>query len=242
MPLQPPSLDAEVGGASSNSYLEVDEAEELLSQYPQNTQTAAWFALTADEKARGLIAATMVIDGLPFVGCKADRAQRLQFPRHIAGYRWSEAGVAEIPPEVKVATSFLAVHLGQGGGGIFAFGDGANVGTGATGLDQFDSVTLGPISVKLKDDNTLKNNFGDLRSMVPPAVLSLLQPFLGGAAGVYSGLNYRDTVARRTRCGLFGASNYTGTMRVVDGKVYVRPEIGSGWASWQSGTSSSGGL
>ena len=242
MPYQPPTLDATVGGPASNSYLDQALAEQILSQYPQSEGIAAWFELTAEQKDQSLIAATLTLDGLDYAGSQCSCEQRLSFPRLIQSCSCSVSSCTTIPFEIQAATALQAAHVGATGGSLFQVGGGgASTGGGGAGLDQFEQVTLGPITVRMKQDASSSDVYGDLRSQIPSLVLNMIQPFLkgGGAAGVYQGINSRQSSAALLQGG--GRTAYSGTMRITKGQVAVRPGIGAGWASWQSGTSTGGG-
>jgi hypothetical protein len=241
MPAQSPTLDATVGGATSNSYLERAIAEQILSQYPQSTGIAAWFELTDDQKDQSLIAATLTLDGLSYSGGKCSCEQRLAWPRQISHCACTISSCASIPFDVQAAASLMAAQLGATGGGLFDVGSGGSASGGSSGLDQFEQVTLGPITVRMKQDATFNSNVnGDTREQIPTMVLSMLQPYMkGGDYGVYQGGNTRQSagVLLQGR----GRSAYSGTMRMSAGTVSVRPQFGPGWASWQQGTSHGGG-
>ncbi len=241
MPAQSPILDATVGGAVSNSYLERVIAEQILSQYPQSTGIAAWFELTDDQKDQSLIAATLTLDGLSYAGTKCSCEQRLLWPRQITQCSCTISGCTSIPFDVQAATSLTAAHLGAAGGGLFDVGSGGTAGGGSSGLDQFEQVTLGPITVRMKQDTAFGvSGNGDIRDQIPTMVLTMLKPYMkGDQFGVYQGSNTRQSAAALLQG--YGRSGYSGTMRIRSGSVSVRPEVGTGWASWQQGTSNGAG-
>ena len=241
MPAQSPLLDATVGGPAANSYLERATAEQILSQYPQSTGIAAWFDLSDDQKDQSLIAATLTLDGLSYAGQQCSCEQRLSWPRQISHCSCAVSSCTSIPFDVQAAASLMAAQLGPTGGSLFDVGSSGSASGGGSGLDQFEQVTLGPITVRMKQDASFSNNVdGDTRGQIPTIVLSMLKPYLkGGDFGVYQGSNTRQSSAALLQG--YGRSAYSGTMRIRPGSVSVRPEVGSGWASWQQGTSSSGG-
>ena len=241
MPAQSPLLDATVGGPAANSYLERATAEQILSQYPQSTGIAAWFDLSDDQKDQSLIAATLTLDGLSYAGQQCSCEQRLSWPRQISHCSCAVSSCTSIPFDVQAAASLMAAQLGPTGGSLFDVGGSGSASGGGSGLDQFEQVTLGPITVRMKQDASFSNNVdGDTRGQIPTIVLSMLKPYLkGGDFGVYQGSNTRQSSAALLQG--YGRSAYSGTMRIRPGSVSVRAEVGSGWASWQQGTSSSGG-
>lgn len=74
-----PTLDATVGGATSNSYVDVSSADEY---FDNRLHTATWDAASADDRARSLIMATTGLDyRIDWDGIKADTEQALAWPR-----------------------------------------------------------------------------------------------------------------------------------------------------------------
>lgn len=71
-------LDSTVGGASSNSYVSVDDAGNYQEGRYHN---AAWFQLTVDTQEVLLVQATTILDRQHWAGRKATKAQRLSWPR-----------------------------------------------------------------------------------------------------------------------------------------------------------------
>lgn len=114
-----------VGGASSNSYIAVSEADTYLDNL-QYTLTE-WDALEDEEKEFRLSTAALLINTLPLRGAKACRDQRLEFPRWWRtddGYptyedsyiEYSEIAAAGytspvVPQEIKDAQIQLSYHL-----------------------------------------------------------------------------------------------------------------------------------
>lgn len=73
------TIIATVGGATTNSYVTLAEAELYFETLPA---VAAWVAATNDAKNRLLITAARVLDScVQFNGYKADNAQAMQWPR-----------------------------------------------------------------------------------------------------------------------------------------------------------------
>ncbi len=100
-------LDATVGGADSNSYATVSEADayHVGHLYPE-----AWTAATADQKVNALITATRLLDeNINWIGWQMTAGQALAWPRAGALYRSGFAipnGI--IPQQVKNATAEFA--------------------------------------------------------------------------------------------------------------------------------------
>lgn len=88
-------LDATVGGASANTYVDESEADAYFETF--HWFAATWAGFGSTEKAQRLIEAARAIDSLDFVAEKADEDQALEFPRS------TQDDTAEIPPEVRKA-------------------------------------------------------------------------------------------------------------------------------------------
>lgn len=139
-----PTVVATVGGSTSNSYVEVAEADTF---FDERLQVTAWTGASADDKARAVIQATRRIDQEQFVGHPVrpltDRSasgttQALQWPRYNAqapdGW-WYDQDV--IPERVKRATMLLAHAILAGD---FDADD--------TGLEGFEEIVVDVLRVK----------------------------------------------------------------------------------------------
>ena len=69
-----PSLDATVGGASSNSYVSVATAD---TYFDERVGASAWTAETTDEKERALIQGTRRLDQEKYQGIKVSEGHSL---------------------------------------------------------------------------------------------------------------------------------------------------------------------
>lgn len=106
MPAPSALLDATVGGTASNSYLTIADADSLVALLVDSGVRTAWAAYTSDIKARGLMAATKMIDSNRFQGFKFSPSQALQFPRS-----GQDQASTQIPPEVLDACLDQAINL-----------------------------------------------------------------------------------------------------------------------------------
>ena len=88
--------------ALAGSYIDRSEAQIYMDG---RLNTEAWDDSTDTEKDKSLIMATRVVDRLNFVGCKADEAQELQFPRGTD---------AVIPVDIQNATAEIGLALLDG--------------------------------------------------------------------------------------------------------------------------------
>jgi hypothetical protein len=141
------TIDATVGGASANSY--VDSAEFLAWADTRQPATAHTDA-TADERIRALISATRRLDQERYKGVRVDETQALQWPRYgvekpdiaysvLDGPVFSESTwyeTTEIPQRVKDAQMELAYQFLAG-----------NASPDDTGLEGFMGVKVGSLDV-----------------------------------------------------------------------------------------------
>ena len=124
------TLDATLGGSSSNSYVTLAEADLIASNLPF---AAEWAALTDDEKTNGLIVSTRWLETLNYNGDRCTTTQRLKWPRKGAECDGQVSVCTEIPYAIKEAEVILAYQYvldpksfpGFGGAG----GDAAPAGT-----------------------------------------------------------------------------------------------------------------
>jgi len=124
------TLDATLGGSSSNSYVDLAEADAIAANLPFS---AEWAALTDDEKTNGLIVATRWLETLNYNGDRCTTTQRLKWPRKGAECDGQVSVCTEIPYTIKEAEVILAYQYvldpksfpGFGGAG----GDAAPAGT-----------------------------------------------------------------------------------------------------------------
>lgn len=164
----PLTIDATVGGASSNSYATSAQADThaLASVGPS---AAAWAAKTADQKAQALITATREIDALPFIGQRSTTIQALEWPRVNA---WTVAGRLylsdALPPSLVAATIELAMN--------FAVNSTTDV--LAASPSNKKSVTAGDVSVTYFDPPGEEDSVYALVSWLPGIVQRLLSPLI----------------------------------------------------------------
>jgi hypothetical protein len=109
------TIDATVGGETSNSYATLEEIEELLEA---EILVGAWADLDDDEEAdlllkqKALIQATRLIDQVLFKGVRTNQNQALEFPR--TGVRIDPNMIipsAIIPHDIKLAQALICVDI-----------------------------------------------------------------------------------------------------------------------------------
>lgn len=155
------TVDATIGGANANAYIDVAAADQI-AEYRQQT-FAIWSALTADEKGAALIGATSLLDDLQWNGVRTAETQALRWPR--AGVVDQDDYVLDddiIPKAVQEAVTDLAYSLSQSD----AFQ--------ATGLEGLSEIGVDVIKLKLDKD--------DREDAIPSRILDRLQWLLKGRA------------------------------------------------------------
>ncbi len=153
-------LDTTLGGASSNSYVTLDEAN---TYFASRLDVDKWTDAQDDDRNRALVQSTRRIDYEKFYGYIVDDAQALEFPR-IIGYVDGRNLDNIIPKSVKEATFELAIFMMST--------DMSQIGDDNTGLSEY-SVKVGNIQETkkyIKDDNVNTQDYNEL----PPFVTSLL--------------------------------------------------------------------
>ena len=214
-------------------YVSRDEADMLLSALPPSPGITEWLALSDTQKDQTLRSATLVLDSLNWAGCKCACEQDLQWPRRIQG---CPCGITceSIPHQIALATAYMAAFMGEQGGftAIASTAGGGGGGGSVAGLEPFDTVTVGPITVKMKEGVTYGDELTTNIGQIPPFVADLIRPFLN-AFGMREGFMGRRSIARSWGT-YIGGSAYSGTMYLRGGKVY--PRVG-GWASDLEGRS-----
>lgn len=146
------TLDATVGGASANTYLTLSDANDIVDGLVEDADVTAWASSTDDQKNRALATAAQRLDRERYLGARVTDTQALQWPR--TGVRKPDTYIntyavgfpfrittdyytdTEIPDQVKRAQTILAVYLNNNKDGI-----------GLSGLEDFKSVQVGPITV-----------------------------------------------------------------------------------------------
>lgn len=161
------TFDATVGGANATAYLTTADADDYLAV---RFGADAWATLTSTEKERAIMAATARLELEEFVGGPTFVDQRLKWPRFPVE---DDAGRLidneAIPRHVKEACAELAFYLVQQD----TAGTDPNA---ATGLEPFSALSLGPISLTLRDTPSLAG-------ALPTIVLRALGRYRVGSGG-----------------------------------------------------------
>ena len=117
--LMAPTLNCTVGDPAANSYVCLDEAEEIAANIPGGDE---WIALTEEEKVFSLIAATSLLETLQYRGEICSASQRLKWPRQGEDCEGRPFDCSTIPYKVKEATVMLAMQMAKDPGGIIGGG------------------------------------------------------------------------------------------------------------------------
>lgn len=129
-------FDSTLGGAAATSYIDVAAAD---AYFETRLNATAWTALDNAGKQKALMAATARLEQEKFVGLKLSASQALKWPR-VGAY--DDDGrlypTDRQPKEIIAATCEQAlVLINAGDSDILSL----------TGLEQFDSITIGDIDV-----------------------------------------------------------------------------------------------
>ncbi len=114
-----PTLNCTVGDPAANSYVCLDEAEEIAANIPGGDE---WIALPEEEKVFSLIAATALLETLAYAGTICTNTQRLKWPRTGVDCEGRPFDCTEIPYKIKEATVMLAMQMAKDPGGIIGGG------------------------------------------------------------------------------------------------------------------------
>ena len=169
-----PVLDATLGGATSNSYVDLAFAD----AYAANTQwDAEWQAFTVDERTAALITATSWLETMAWSGDKCTPAtQRLSWPRSGVTCQGLTATCLMIPYEVQTAQVELA----------FQFAKNPNLMLGATGTSITGEVKrqkLDVLEVEYFQSGGGVVNTGTKLTDQVPWLLAWLGCWVGGNVG-----------------------------------------------------------
>jgi hypothetical protein len=148
------TLIATVGGSTSNTYQTLADAQAIIDGLIEDADVTAWATATTDAKNRALYTAAQRLDRERYLGARSTDTQSMQWPR--TGVRKPDTYIntyavgfpfrittdyftdTEIPTQIKQAQAVLAVFLNNNTDSL-----------GLSGLEDYNSVTIGPISVTM---------------------------------------------------------------------------------------------
>ena len=145
-------IDASIGSATANSYVELAEADALAVILPGG---AEWLTKADEERELSLIAATRWLETLNYKGDRCAGTQRLKWPRSgsKAVCDGVQADCTMIPPVIKEAEVILAIAYVQSPTSFPGAGAGSNAPSGTYVKRQ----QLGELSIEYAQFN---NNVG----------------------------------------------------------------------------------
>lgn len=160
------TIDATVGGASSNSFITLARANELIHARPNHD---AWDSITDDEeKNAALVWATRILDAYKWLGYIASSDQALSFPRTgLYDNHGREFAGDAIPEWLEVATAELAFSV--------ATDDRLT----DNSIDGVSRVKIGSFEVQ---------SATDISARVPSRVRTLFAPYLYASAKFNAGV------------------------------------------------------
>jgi len=146
------TIVATVGSATANSYITLDDANDLVDAMVSSADVTKWGTGTDDTRNRALATATQRLDRERFLGARATDTQALQWPR--TGVRKPDTYLntyavgfpfrittdyytdTEVPDQIKRAQVELAVYLHNNKEGL-----------GLSGLEDYKNVQIGSLNV-----------------------------------------------------------------------------------------------
>ena len=114
-----PTLNCTLGDVAANSYVCLDEAEQIAANIIGGDE---WVALPEDEKVYSLIAATALLETLQYRGEVCTATQRLKWPRQGLDCEGRPFDCTGVPYKIREATVMLAIQLAKNPGGIIGGG------------------------------------------------------------------------------------------------------------------------
>jgi len=149
-------LDATVGGAASNAYATEAVITALLEG---RVNSATWTAATTAVREQAIVNATRRLEQETFHGYRASESQALKWPRSGVydsdGYAYASDAM---PAPILMATAELALALVTNPSQL-----------DTSGLAQFTSLSVGPISLSTRD-----------AALAPNALPATVRGFLNG--------------------------------------------------------------
>ena len=147
------TIVATVGANNANSYVTLQEAQDIVDGLIEDDDVIAWGSSTEDQKNRALYTATQRIDRERFLSARTNEGQALQWPRtgvkkpdtyintYAIGFPFSITedyfDDNEIPDQVKKAEVVLAVYLNNNKDGL-----------GLSGLEDYKRIKLGNLEAE----------------------------------------------------------------------------------------------
>lgn len=134
----------------TNSYATVSEAD---SYFGDRLDVAAWTSASEPDRGKALVTATLILDGLDWMGIAVSETQALAFPRNVAyfdpriGIEVTVGGTT-IPVRVINGTYELAYHLLNNDGLLDNTGDVTDLQIGTISLKTIRAPSKIPFTVQ----------------------------------------------------------------------------------------------
>ena len=176
------TLDATLAGATSNSYVDLAEADAIAANLPF---AAEWAALTDEEKIDGLIVATRWLETLNYTGERCTSTQRLKWPRKDAECDGQVSDCSSIPYAIKEAEVILAWQYTQEPKSFPGFGGSAGDSAPAGTYIKRQKIDVLEIEYDQFNENQYNDNCSDCTL---PAILQEF-PWLADLLGCWLGTN-----------------------------------------------------
>ena len=176
------TLDATLAGATSNSYVDLAEADAIAANLPF---AADWAALTDEEKIDGLIVATRWLETLNYNGERCTSTQRLKWPRKDAECDGQVSDCSSIPYAIKEAEVILAYQYKLDPKSFPGFGGSAGDSAPAGTYIKRQKIDVLEIEYDQFNENQYNDNCSDCTL---PAILQEF-PWLADLLGCWLGTN-----------------------------------------------------
>ena len=176
------TLDATLAGATSNSYVDLAEADAIAANLPF---AAEWAALTDEEKIDGLIVATRWLETLNYNGERCTSTQRLKWPRKDAECDGQVSDCSSIPYAIKEAEVILAYQYKLDPKSFPGFGGSA--GDSAPAGTYIKRQKIDVLEIEYDQFNSNQYN-DDCSDCTLPAILQEF-PWLADLLGCWLGTN-----------------------------------------------------
>ena len=184
-------LDATLAGATSNSYVDAHEAQDIANNLPFGSE---WAATPLDERNTALIVATRWLETLSYGGERCTTTQRLKWPRKGAECDGQVSDCSSIPYAIKEAEVILAWQYIQAPTSFPGFGGGAGDSAPAGTYIKRQKIDVLEIEYDQFTDNQYSDDCSDCSL---PAILQEF-PWLKDLLGCWLG-NVSTTGNRQIR-------------------------------------------
>ena len=176
------TLDATLAGATSNSYVDAQEAQGIANTLPFGTD---WAAETLEDREFALIVATRWLETLNYGGERCKTTQRLKWPRKDAKCDGVTSDCAGIPYTIKEAEVILAWQYIQEPKSFPGFGGSA--GDSAPSGTYIKRQKIDVLEIEYDQFNSNQYN-DDCNDCTLPAILQEF-PWLADLLGCWLGTN-----------------------------------------------------